>query len=218
MFDEEATLELFFCVVEAVELVEAIKVPPVTMMLNEYVADKDNLLLSLIVTDIGNVPVSKGSLFGVIIRLGNEPVTKPEADPRFMLTKILVSPSSGSIIVGNLKAWDFPKGKVKSAKLGENKGGPILGATTGVGEIGGGLEGIGVTVGGTGGGVAGVEEGGGVAGGGARGGVAGGEVGGGVAGGGDGGVAGTTAGAVTVTVKVTVAGITQVKDPWTVKE
>jgi len=189
------------------------------------------LLLSLIVTDIGNVPVSKGSLFGVIIRLGNEPVTKPEANPRFMLTKILVSPLSGSIIVGNLKACDFPKGKVKSAKLGANKGGPVLGATTGVGVIGGGLGGLGVTVGGAGGGVAGVEVGGGVAGGvagggvgggvagdGDGGGVAGGEVDGGVAGGGDGGVGGTTAGAVTVTVKVTVAGITQVKDPWIVNE
>ena len=176
------------------------------------------MLLSLIVTDIGNVPVSKGSLFGVIIRLGNEPVTKPEANPRFMLTKILVSPLSGSIIVGNLKACDFPKGKVKSAKLGANKGGPVLGATTGVGVIGGGLGGLGVTVEGAGGGVAGVEVVGGVAGDGDGGGVAGGEVDGGVAGGGDGGVGGTTAGAVTVTVKVTVAGITQVKDPWIVNE
>jgi hypothetical protein len=56
------------------------------------------------VTDIGKVPTCCGFFVGAIIRLGKDPVTKPEADPIFMLTKRGLSDLSGSTNVGNLKA------------------------------------------------------------------------------------------------------------------
>ncbi len=71
--------------------------------MNEYVADNGYILLSLIVTDIGNVPTCCGLFVGAIIRLGNDPVTNPEADPKFMLTKRAASDLSGSTNEGNLK-------------------------------------------------------------------------------------------------------------------
>ena len=54
-------------------------------------------------TDIGNVPTCCGLFVGAIIRLGNDPVTNPEADPKFMVIKRAASDLSGSTNEGNLK-------------------------------------------------------------------------------------------------------------------
>ena len=77
-------------------------------------------------TEIGNVPTSNRLFFGDIYIVGNVPVTKPEADPSFMLTNIPVSPMSPSIIEGNLKDWVFPKSRERSVKGGEKVGAPVL--------------------------------------------------------------------------------------------
>lgn len=71
------------------------------------------------VTEIGNVPTSYGSRFGEIMIFGREPVTNPEAAPRFILTNVPVSALSGSKIEGNLKALLFLRSRVISAKAGE---------------------------------------------------------------------------------------------------
>lgn len=83
-------------------------------------------LLSFIVTEMGKVPTSRGSLFGDIYKFGNVPVTKPRAVPSFILTNIAVSPTSLSTMDGNLKDWVFPKSREMSAKGGEKVGAPVL--------------------------------------------------------------------------------------------
>ncbi len=54
-------------------------------------------------TDIGNVPTCWGLFVGAIIKFGKDPVTNPDADPIFMLTKSALSDLSGSTNEGNLK-------------------------------------------------------------------------------------------------------------------
>ncbi len=54
-------------------------------------------------TDIRNFPTCCGLFVGAIIKLGNDSVTNPEADPKFMLTKRPASDLSGSANEGNLK-------------------------------------------------------------------------------------------------------------------
>jgi hypothetical protein len=101
-----------------------------TMMLNEYVAESDYKLLSLIFTDIGNVPICSGFFKGAIIKFGKVPVTKEDDYPRFILTNLAVSFLSRSIIVGNLNNLVFPNSRLMSLKKGKNSGGPVLGTIT----------------------------------------------------------------------------------------
>jgi hypothetical protein len=111
-------------------------------MLNEYVSELDYKLLSLIVTEIGNLPMCSGSFKGAIIKFGKEAVTKEDDYPRSILTNEGLSLLSGSIIFGNLNALVLPISIVMSLKIGENSGGPELGtiaiAITGGGGVDGG--------------------------------------------------------------------------------
>jgi hypothetical protein len=96
-------------------------------MLNVYVSELDNKLLSFIVTEMGNLPMCSGSFKGAIIKFWKEAFTKEDDYPRSILTNEALSLLSGSIIFGKLNALVLPNSIVMSLNSGENSGGPELG-------------------------------------------------------------------------------------------